>query len=160
MKILRQEPSTPPLCPRCYAATIRIRVFKGRRDVLVHLFRPVQEEQESLDCPWDTLIRAESEQQPVSDRGDSKAVIMEAFVREELDALVAYLSGRYAERLTAMTTTALEFPLPPGLLPFGAIPEGKDMGRIRFEIVPGYSLPFTVHGFYDLSLHKPMDQGD
>ena len=33
------------------------------------------------------------------------------------------------------------------------------MGRIRFEIVPGYLLPFTVHGLYDLSQHKPMDPG-
>lgn len=160
MEIHRQEPSTPPLCPRCYAASIRIRVFKGRRDVLVHLFRPVWDEKETLDCPWTSLIRDASEQRPVSDRGDSRAVIMEAFVRDELEAVVDYLSGRYADRLTAITTSALEFPLPPGLLPFGAMPEGKDMGRIRFEIVPGYSLPFPIHGFYDLSQHKPMDQGD
>ena len=62
-------------------------------------------------------------------------------------------------KMTRISTNSLEFPLPAGLLPLRSMPEGKDIGRIRFEIVPGYPLPFTVHGLYDLSQHKPMDQG-
>lgn len=160
MEILRQESTTVPLCPRAYAATISIRVFKGRKDVLTHLFRPAWPAQEEDSCPWDELIHSGPDQTPRSTRGDSRAVVMESFTREELDAIVTYLAGRYADRLTAITTSSLSFPLPAGLLPLRAMPEGKDMGRIRFEIVPGYSLPFTVHGFYDLSQHKPMEQGD
>jgi hypothetical protein len=40
MDIVRQESLTAHLCPRGHVATICIRTFKGRRDVLVHLFRP------------------------------------------------------------------------------------------------------------------------
>jgi hypothetical protein len=154
MDIVRKETQAAPPCPRGYVATICIRVFKGRRDVVVHLFRPER-------LPAETYSWAELVEESAADtgRGDSREVILESFTREELDQLVTYLAARYTDRLTAITTNVLHFPLPAGLLPLGSMPEGKDIGRIRFEIVPGYALPFIVHGLYDLSQHKPMDQG-
>jgi hypothetical protein len=83
-------------------------------------------------------------------------VVLESFTREEMDQIVAYLATRYADRLTRISVNSLEFPVPGGLLPLSSMPEGKDIGRIRFEIVPHYPLPFSVHGLYDLSQHKPM----
>lgn len=154
MDIVRQEPQAAPPCPRAYVATICIRVFKGRKDVIVHLFRPEPTPAETF--AWDQLVE---ESAADAGRGDSREVILESFCREELEQIVTYLAGRYADRLTAITTNVLHFPLPAGLLSLGSMPEGKDIGRIRFEIVPGYTLPFTVHGLYDLSQHKPMDQG-
>lgn len=158
MEIIRQDDRSHPPCPRGYVATIRIRCFKGRKDVLAHLFRPSWDSSEARDYPWAALIR--QGEAPVTPRGDSQNVILESFTREELDQLVRYLADRYADRLECISTNVLDFPVPAGLLPLGSMPEGKDMGRIRFEIVPGYSLPFAVHGFYDLTQHKPMDQGD
>lgn len=155
MEIVRKEPQSPSPCPRGHVATICIRAFKGRKDVLVHLFRPQWEPGEEAGYPWSELVREDT----AGGRGNSREVLMESFTAAEMDRIVEYLAGRYAERLIRITTNVLEFPLPGGLLPLRSMPEGKDIGRIRFEIVPGYPLPFTVHGLYDLSQHKPMDTG-
>ncbi len=158
MEIHRKESNAPQPCPRGFAASICSRVFKGRKDVVVHLFRPQWEPAEMESVHWADLIQ-EGPHEPAAGRGDSRAVVLESFTRDELELIVKYLAGRYADRLTHITTTALDFPLPADLLPLSSMPEGKDIGRIRFEIVPGYPLPFAVHGLYDLSQHKPMDQG-
>ncbi len=155
MEIVRKEPQSPSPCPRGHVATVCIRAFKGRKDVLVHLFRPQWDPAEEGGYPWAELVREDA----AGGRGNSREVLMESFTAAEMDRIVEYLAGRYAERLTRISTNVLEFPLPGGLLPLRSMPEGKDMGRIRFEIVPGYLLPFTVHGLYDLSQHKPMDPG-
>lgn len=155
MEIIRQESLHNLPCPRGYAATICIRCFKGRRDVLVHLFRPTWELQEERDYPWESCIDTDSA--AANPQSNSREVLLESFSRQELDTVTAYLAQRYADRLVCMTTTSLSFPVPAGLIPLRAMPEGKDMGRIRFDIVPGYPLPFSVHGFYDLRQHKPMD---
>ena len=157
MEIVRQESQSARLCPRGYVATICIRAFKGRREVLVHLFRPEWAQENGY--PWPELVREDSEAASATSRGDSRAVLLESFTREEMDQIVDYLANRYADRLTRISVNSLEFPLPAGLLPLSSMPEGKDIGRIRFEIVPRYPLPFVVHGLYDLSQHKPMDQG-
>ncbi len=156
MEIIRNEPQSPPRCPRCHVATICIRAFKGRKDVVVHLFRP-QWEPEEEDCPWAELVQEDADAS--GGRGNSREVVLESFTADEMDRIVEYLAGRYADRLTRIATNVLSFPLPAGLLPLRSMPEGKDIGRIRFEIVPGYPLPFTMHGLYDLSQHKPMDPG-
>jgi len=158
MEIVRQEAKSAHLCPRGHVATICIRAFKGRRDVLVHLFRPEWTSQDE-DYRWSELVQEDSGSAQAPGRGDSRAVLLESFTREEMDQIVNYLASRYADRLTRISVNSLEFPLPPGLLPLSSMPEGKDIGRIRFEIVPRYPLPFAVHGLYDLSQHKPMDQG-
>ena len=155
MEIVRKEPQSPSPCPRGHVATVCIRAFKGRKDVLVHLFRPQWDPAEEGGYPWAELVREDA----AGGRGNSREVLMESFTAAEMDRIVEYLAGRYAERLTRISTNVLEFPLPGGLLPLRSMPEGKDIGRIRFEIVPGYPLPFTVHGLYDLSQHKPMDPG-
>lgn len=158
MEILRQESDTQHPCPRGYVASICIRVFKGRKDVVAHLFRPSWDPAEEAAYPWDCLVQETPKTDPMG-RGDSREVLLESFTKDELDQIVSYISARYADRLTRIDTNAMRFPLPTGLLPLRSMPEGKDMGRIRFEIVPGYPLPFTVHGLYDLSQHKPMNQG-
>lgn len=158
MDIVRQESQSAHLCPRGHVASICIRAFKGRRDVLVHLFRPDWAAKEE-SYPWPELVRQEPANESGAGRGDSRIVVLESFTREEMDLIVAYLSTRYADRLTRISVNSLEFPVPAGLLPLSSMPEGKDIGRIRFEIVPRYPLPFSVHGLYDLSQHKPMAPG-
>lgn len=156
MRIVRHEPRTPLPCPRGYTASMRIRSFKGRRDVQVHLFRPVWDAKDADLLAWELLISVDD---VATNRGDSKKVILETFTLDELEAVLEYVSQRYADRLENLTSSALSFPIPTGLLPLCAMPEGKDMGRIRFDIVPGYTLPFIVHGWYDLSQHKPINDG-
>lgn len=158
MEIIRLESYTTLPCPRGFTATMTIRSFKGRKDVLVHLFRPQRIQGEDQDYDWNQLIDVH-EQGPVdAERGDTKEVILETFTQDELEQLVTYLSTRYKDRLVNLSTNVLHYPLPPGLIPFSTLPEGKDMGRIRFEIVPNYPLDFVIHGFYDLGQHKPVIQ--
>lgn len=157
MEIHRRETTSP--CTRGYVASIGIQVFKGRRDVLVHLFRPDWTTEEESTYMWSDLVQENAAPGQVPGRGNSREVLLESFTKAELDQIVDYLTTRYAGRLTTITTNCLSFPLPTGLLPLRAMPEGKDIGRIRFEIVPGYALPFVMHGLYDLSQHKPLDQG-
>jgi hypothetical protein len=157
MEIVRKDQQSAHPCPRGHVATICIRAFKGRKDVLVHLFRPEWAPGEGSDYAWSELVQEGPDD--AGSRGNSREVLLESFTADEMDRIVEYLAGRYADRLTRIATNVLSFPLPPGLLPLRSMPEGKDIGRIRFEIVPGYSLPFVVHGLYDLSQHKPMDTG-
>ncbi|MDY0275899.1 MAG: hypothetical protein RBR42_10785 [Desulfomicrobium sp.] len=154
MEILRQEPQETLPCSRGFTATMTIRSFKGRKDVVVHLFRPYQDPGDGDNYNWTQLI--DHSQDANSERSDSREVILESFTKEELEQIVQYLHSRYADRLVEIRTNALRYPLPMGLVPLKAMPEGKDMGRIRFEIVPNYPLSFIMHGFYDLSQHKPL----
>ena len=157
MEIVRKEPQSPSPCPRGHVATICIRAFKGRKDVLGHLFRPQWDPAEEPSYPWTELVQ--EDKALAGGRGNSREVVLESFTAAEMDQIVAYLANRYADRLTRISTNVLDFPLPGGLLPLRSMPEGKDIGRSRFEIVPGYPLPFAVHALYDLSQHKPMDPG-
>ncbi len=153
MEIIRIDPPMLP-CPRGRTAQITIKSFKGRKNVDVHLFRPQGDDAEdSAAWPWEALIEPGDPQSVAQTR----EVILESFTEEELEAIVEYIANRYGERLTALRTNALPFPLPPGIRPLRSIPEGKDIGRIRFEQVPGYRLAFPVHGLYNLAQHEPLE---
>ncbi len=152
MEIIRHDPPSLP-CPRGRTAQITIKTFKGRKNVDVHLFRPTWDEGEDAHWPWEELVEPADPEA----MGLTREVILESFTTEELDALVDYITRRYGERLAAIRTNALRFPLPAGIRPLRSMPEGKDIGRIRFEQVPGYELPFPVHGLYNLAQHEPME---
>ena len=152
MEISRHDPPILP-CPRGRTIQITIKSFKGRKNVDVHLFRPHWEADEGNNWAWEELV---SPGDPDA-MEQTRTVILETFSSQEMETLVEYLTERYGERLAALATSALPFPLPPGIRPLGSIPEGKDIGRIRFEMVPGYSLGFPVHGLYSLAQHEPME---
>lgn len=155
MEIIRHDPPTLP-CPRGRTAQITITSFKGRKNVDVHLFRPDVTAEEGASWPWEALVEP-GDPEAVA---QTREVILESFTDRELDAVVDYIAARYGERLAALRTAALPFPLPPGIRPLRAMPEGKDIGRIRFEMVPGYTLPFPVHGLYNLAQHEPIEAPD
>lgn len=152
MEIIRHDPPSLP-CPRGRTAQITIKSFKGRKNVDVHLFRPTWDEDEDAHWPWEELVEPGDD----SAMEQTREVILETFTPEELEALVQYLAERYGERLTAIRTGALPFPLPPGIRALRSMPEGKNIGRIRLEQVPGYALSFPVHGLYDLAQHEPIE---
>lgn len=158
---------TPPV-ERIHVISVTIRTFKGRRNVQAHLFRLADETAAaeglsslrtvpglvgaSLDpnAPGaDDLTGPEAET-------DALRTVLEAFTEAERDAVVDYLSQRYADRLTCIIACPLQLPVPRGVVPFSALPEGKTMGVIRFDEVPRYPLPFAIRGFYDLAQHEPL----
>lgn len=140
---------------RAFVVNMIIRSFKGRRDVEVHLYRPTWDQSEEQKYNWD-LILAQSPGQMQKEMQNSRHVVMESFTMEERDVLVNYLGDRYSRKIRLINSASLSFPVPQGLLPLSIMPENENYGRIRFELVPNYTLPFQVHGFYDLSVHAPI----
>jgi hypothetical protein len=151
--------STPPF-ERAYVVSVVIRSFKGRRDVEVHLFRPADASSdggaaEGAGYPWDRLL-GEPVEPGRDDPEGSRKMVLESFTRDERDRLVEYLKERYADRLEAIESRALDFPVPLGLAPLSSVPEGKSIGFIRFDAIPNYTLDFPVRGLYDLARHRPI----
>ena len=153
-------PTTSLPVNRAYIVTMTIKSFKGRRDVEVHLFRPTWDVEEEDAYPWDKLLGDPIENGPEPDINRSKKILLEAFTQDERDQLIDYLARRYASRLKNISSAPLDFPIPLGLMPLSEMPEDGDFGRIRLNQVPNYSLPFPVHGFYDLSAARPIIQGE
>ena len=157
--ILAAPTHIPPYAEleRVYLIQATIKTFKGRRDVLVHLFRCDTDEAELTALRGLDLVGSMGPDTPDGASAEQALrSLLEAFTAEEGNALLAYLEKRYSDHITHVSVSPQEFPLPLGVVPFASIPEGRSMGFIRFEAVPDYDLPFVVRGFYDLDAHAPL----
>lgn len=144
---------------RAWVVTMTIKSFKGRKNVDIHLFRAGYDaETEGLDpkYDWNVLIGDPMHPEMDLDPLKTRLTVFESFTIEERDQLIQYIKDRYDERVSSIIAGPLDLPIPLGLPPLSSIPEGKTMGFIRFEKIPNYTLPFVVHGFYDLSQHQPL----
>ncbi len=142
---------------RAYLIQIMLKSFKGRRDVIVYLFRTDTNENELEELrQLDLVDAAKSDTPEGASAEDALLSVLEAFTPEEGNILLEYLDKRYGEHIKEVVASPLEIPVPLGMVPFSAIPEGKTMGFIRFDVVPDYDLPFKVHGFYDLEAHDAL----
>lgn len=155
--------SAPPDAPlqRIYIMVATLRAFKGRRHVDVHIFRHGASEEELAALESLELVGAPDPSVPPealqgATREAALRCMLEAFTAEESRALLEYLEQRYAEHIEKITVCPLDLPVPLGVAPLAAIPEGKSTGFIRFDAVPNYPLSFTVRGFYDLAVHEPL----
>jgi hypothetical protein len=160
MKVNIVSPEKTLPLDRAFVVNIVIRSFKGRRDVEVHLYRPVWDKSEEKEYKWDLLIAQSPGRIRHDELNKSRHVVMELFTVAERDALVDYLRQRYSEKIVRINSTPMSFPVPEGLMPLSSLPENEDHGRIMFERIPNYTLPFPVHGFYDLSSHSPILTGE
>ena len=159
MKVSIIPPKQSLPLDRVFVVNIVIRTFKGRKDVEVHLYRPHWDQVEEDKYNWDLIV----DQTPGRTREvmeKSRKVVMELFTLGERDALVDYLKDRYSQKLSQINSAPLSFPVPGGLTPLTMLPENENQGRIRFDRIPNYALPFPVHGFYDLSVHAPILTGE
>ncbi len=141
---------------RAYVISATIRTFKGRRNVEAHLFRTGTREEELASLEGMRLVGDPIDPANPGDPKDALRAVLEAFTKEECDAVIAYLERKYADRFTVIVACPLDLPIPQGVAPLSAIPEGKTMGFIRFDTVSGYDLPFGFRGFYDLARHEPL----
>ncbi|MCL2123514.1 MAG: hypothetical protein FWH34_05440 [Desulfovibrionaceae bacterium] len=153
----------PPDAPldRIYIITLTLHTFKGRRNVEAHLFRadPDPAELQSLrdkGLVGKPCVEPDAGRLPHGAEDDALQTVLEAFTAEEGNLLLDYLKERYAEQILRVTVCPLELPVPLGVAPLSAIPEGKTMGFIRFDAVRDYPIPFAVRGFYDLDAHEPL----
>ncbi len=142
---------------RVYLIQATLKSFKGRRDVIVYLFRadPNKEELQEL-TNMDLVAKATKDTPEGATADDALLSVLEAFTADEGNEVLEYLKERYEEQISEVVVSPVEIPIPLGMVPFSAIPEGKTMGFIRFDAVTDYSLPFKVHGFYDLDAHDAL----
>lgn len=151
--------AAPPFIPldRVYLIQATLRTFKGRRDVVIHLFRsdPDAAELEALRTQ-DIVGKPDRETPEGASADDALRSVLEAFTTDEGNALLAYLEKRYAEHITRVLVCPIDFPVPLGMVPFASIPEGHSMGFLHLDKVKDYDLPFAVRGFYDLEAHDPI----
>ncbi len=142
---------------RVYVIQAQLKSFKGRKDVIVYLFRPDTNAEELEELRTLDLVGPSDEDTPKgANSEDALLSLLEAFTAEEGNEVLEYLKLRYDELISEVVVSPVEIPVPLGMVPFSAIPEGKTMGFIRFENVEHYSLPFRVHGFYDLDAHDAL----
>jgi hypothetical protein len=153
----------PPDAPldRIYIITLTMHTFKGRRNVEAHLFRADPDLAEVDNLRDKGLVgkpcaETDKDQLPRNAEEDALQVVLEAFTAEEGNLLLDYLKERYADLISRVTVCPLELPVPLGVVPLSAIPEGKTMGFIRLDVVRDYPLPFAVRAFYDLDAHEPL----
>lgn len=155
MEPTKIEMDCPQPIDRAYSITMTIRAFKGRKNVDVHLFRSQWDEEEMEIYDWRVLLGPPLDPSMQDPKG-SRHILLESFTPEEVDTILNYLKEKYSTRLTAVTARPLTFPIPLGLKALSDMYEGKDIGLIRFEKIPSYSLDIPLHGLYDLSLHRPI----
>lgn len=141
---------------RGYAVSMVIRSFKGRRSVEVHLFRPHWPVGDENEISWDNIFGSPAALDAVPDESKDRKIVLESFTREERDQVVDYLREHYSSRLESIFSSPMEFPVPSGLPPLSSISEGKDIGLIRFEVIPHFNLPFSLRGLYNLGAHRPL----
>jgi hypothetical protein len=140
-----------------YAISLIIKNLKGHKDVEVHLFLPEWDEKKAKSYDWSKLLGDPIDRNAPIDPVSSRKVLLESFTIEERDIILDYMKKRYLSRLYAINSRPLDFPIPMGLIPLSEIPEDDDIGCIRFEEIPNYTLPFPVHGLYILSQHEPVE---
>jgi hypothetical protein len=148
-------PTSPLPIDRAYALSMTIKSFKGRRDVDVHLFRHAWDPEEEEAIDWDKLLAAPGMSEAPEAAG-SRRVVLEALTKDERDRVVAYLKEHYANRLSAVISGPIPFPVPVGLMALSDLSEGKSIGFIHFERIPHFNLGVPLRGFYDLSQHPPI----
>lgn len=150
------EHDFPPEFDRGHCISMTIKSFKGRRNVQVHLFRAAWDPTEEANYEWDNMLGAPIDPSMQPDPEGSRKIYMESFGPGERDAIVGFLQRVYADKLAAIEAQPLSFPIPMGLTALSSVPEGKDIGIIRFEKIPSYDLGIPLHGLYDLSQHEPL----
>ena len=141
-----------------YTISLIIKNFKGHKYVEVHLFMPEWDENEAKSYDWLKILGDPIDRNEPVDPLSSRKVLLESFTIEERDMIIDCMKERYATRLSAINSRPLDFPIPMGLIPLCEIPEDDDIGCIRFEEIPNYTLPFPVHGLYILSQHESIEE--
>ncbi|MFZ5426173.1 MAG: hypothetical protein ACOZEN_04310 [Thermodesulfobacteriota bacterium] len=150
----------PPLeklpTDRAWSISVVIKSFKGRKDVEVHLFRPCWDELEEEMYDWNGILGDPIHPDMDADIDSGRKLVMESFTPEERDLVIDFFKNRYADKLESISSCPIDFPIPLGIPALCSLSEGKDVGFVMFDKIPGYSLPFPIRGFFDLSQHSPI----
>ncbi len=156
MDVTLIPPDTELPVERAFSLSMTVRTFKGRRDVEIHLFRHAWDSAEEQAYDWDRLIGPPLSPDASNDPAGSRLVLLESFTRAERDSIVAFLAKQYSDRLEAIFSRPLTFPIPAGLTGLSQVRAGKNIGLVDFSRIRSYTLPIPLRGLYDLNQHKPI----
>lgn len=134
--------------------SIVINYYRGYNKLEIHLFKPQWDESLEEAINWDEILGAPVRDNNFANSARSCKVLLETFTSYEKDAVLEYLNSKYQSHLNSISTQLLTKPIPKDLIPLCEIPESENIGIIRFEKIPNYTLDFPVHGLYDLSKYK------
>jgi len=138
---------------RAWTLSMVVKTFKGRKDVLIRLFRSTWNAAEENAYDWPPLLGAS----PALET--RRRVLLESFTADERDAVVHYLRTRYQDKVSAITSCPLRFPIPADQTVLSGMTEGKDIGVLHVDRLSDWNLSFPVHGVFDLSQHRPIIDG-
>ncbi|MDZ7760322.1 MAG: hypothetical protein U5L00_08725 [Desulfovermiculus sp.] len=143
---------------RGFAISMVVSIFRGHKDVEIHLFRAHWDAEEEGQYDWQKILGEPLRRdQPVDPEG-SRQVFLETLNREEKDALIDYLQTRYAAKLSSIKVSLLPLPIPIGLTPLSSVAENQKFGRIHLHKIPHYPLQFAIDGLFSLSQHQPYTE--
>lgn len=154
-KHIIEAPADAPIS-RIYIMGAVLKHFKGRSDVEIHIFRHGADDGELAALQGRNLVGpADPEVPPEALAGATEEAalrcLLEAFTKEEADALADWLETRYADQISDLYVSPMDLPVPLGVGPLGLVPSGRTNGFICFDAVHGYPLPFVARGYYDLA---------
>lgn len=144
---------------RAWTVSMVVKTFKGRKDVVIRLFRPTWDPAEEDAYDWSSLCGAPHPSKTADCPARERHVLLESFTADERDAVVNYLRTHYQDKVSALTTSPLTFPIPAGQAVLSDVTEGRDIGLVHCERLADWNLPFPVHGAFDLSQHRPIIEG-
>ncbi|MCR5561794.1 MAG: hypothetical protein K6F46_00260, partial [Desulfovibrio sp.] len=141
---------------RIYMMGAILKRFKGHTNVEIQIFRHGADDAELAALQGKNLVGpADPEVPPEALAGATEEAalrcLLEAFTKEEADALTDWLQTRYADQISDVYVSPLDLPIPLGVGPLGLVPSGRTDGFICFDAVRGYPLPFVARGYYDLA---------
>lgn len=155
MKLTIHENTENSQYDRIYIASAVLSNFKGKTNIEVQLFRTNYDSSEldmlrnrGLVTSEDTGIPKEA----LAGATEEAALkcLLEAFTKEECSQIAKYLEDRYGDQIKKLDFAPLSLPLPLGLGPLAELPPGEKSGFVNFDKAPGYALPFSIKGWYEL----------
>lgn len=139
-----------PALERIYIAALYLDNFRGRENVEVQLFRPGAAESEIQALKGKNLVAAALPALEGASEDAALACLLEAFTLAEAEKLSAYISERYGQQAQKLVICPMDLPVPLGVGPLAALPEGKNSGFLNFDLAPDYPLDFRFRGYFDL----------
>lgn len=153
IKFVEAEKGVP--LERIYILGAVLKTFKGHPNVEIQIIRKGFSSTEAAEISEKNIIGKElfpfsGDILPPDARQNALRCVLEAFTRKEAEALASYLEKRYSRQIEELIICPMDLPVPLGAGPLGEMPESVTSGFIRFEDAPGYPLPFSVWGYFEL----------
>lgn len=147
------------MATKLYHVDSTVPEYRGAESVVISWFYrdrldPVVSYETAIESFWHAPLENAHALYPIH-------AVDEMFTFEEAGMLQDYLRSAYGDQSARITDALL--PVPQNRMATGAIPVGGPQDFYMLDRTPGYSLPFSVWGYYDLRRHwheEPASVGE